>query len=418
MTRSRPFEGPTELETLLRVQKGDFTPARGRLARARAPRSPPSSASAMRHNPAERYQSAEEMLDRSRARLPHRVPPRGPDGAQTLAGGADAQDGQLPISKAPEKLAAVRSGGGGTGSGEIEGHDVVLESEEDIEEENRLGREATSRASRRGADGGMTAAVAPARRSQRASRPAGRRGGPRRRERRLELPLPCPGGRASGPGAGASAQQRRTSPDPLSALVLHRRRAFGGRLPRGLLAGEWSNRPADGAGRHRPDGRRRPAWPDRPPAGSDTAPAKKGAARKRPPARRPSPRRTGALPGPATRGARTRERRRARTRRAKNPERAKAAHEGRAAPPRPVSARTRGRARRRPTSCKRMMAPDPSLAAPAPGGPRHAAARRRRLPRTRSGSGDRGAGSSRGPGRRAGLSRFQGLPCLGRRPVV
>ena len=26
MTRSRPFEGPTELETLLRVQKGDFTP--------------------------------------------------------------------------------------------------------------------------------------------------------------------------------------------------------------------------------------------------------------------------------------------------------------------------------------------------------------------------------------------------------
>src|SRR5579862_999022 len=61
LTRARPFEGPSDLETLLRVQKGDF-PAPESVA----PDLPPEVAAvvgrAMRREPDERYQSADEML--------------------------------------------------------------------------------------------------------------------------------------------------------------------------------------------------------------------------------------------------------------------------------------------------------------------------------------------------------------------
>ena len=61
MVRSRPFEGPTDLETLLRVQKGDFLPPE-----AAAPDLEPEVAAiinrAMKPDANERYQSADEML--------------------------------------------------------------------------------------------------------------------------------------------------------------------------------------------------------------------------------------------------------------------------------------------------------------------------------------------------------------------
>ena len=61
MVRSRPFEGPTDLETLLRVQKGDFLPPE-----AAAPDLEPEVAAiinrALKLDPNERYQSADEML--------------------------------------------------------------------------------------------------------------------------------------------------------------------------------------------------------------------------------------------------------------------------------------------------------------------------------------------------------------------
>ena len=61
MVRSRPFEGPTDLETLLRVQKGDFLPPE-----AAAPDLQPEVAAiinrALKLDPNERYQSADEML--------------------------------------------------------------------------------------------------------------------------------------------------------------------------------------------------------------------------------------------------------------------------------------------------------------------------------------------------------------------
>ena len=60
VTRSRPFEGPSDLETLLRVQKGDFRPPE-----ETAPDLPPEVAAvvarAMRKEPAERYASVDEL---------------------------------------------------------------------------------------------------------------------------------------------------------------------------------------------------------------------------------------------------------------------------------------------------------------------------------------------------------------------
>src|SRR4029450_3736053 len=61
MVRARPFEGPTDLETLLRVQKGDFAPPE-----AVAPAPEPEVAAvinrALKTDVSERYQSADEML--------------------------------------------------------------------------------------------------------------------------------------------------------------------------------------------------------------------------------------------------------------------------------------------------------------------------------------------------------------------
>src|SRR3954447_5440678 len=55
MTRTRPFEAPTELETLLRVQKGEFPPPET-VAPDLEPEVAAIIATAMRTNPADRYQ--------------------------------------------------------------------------------------------------------------------------------------------------------------------------------------------------------------------------------------------------------------------------------------------------------------------------------------------------------------------------
>jgi serine/threonine-protein kinase len=137
MTRARPFEGPTDLETLLRVQKGDFTPAE-----ATAPDLEPEVASiiarAMRMDPEERYQSAEEMLVDLENVLRTVFRPVGQTEVKRWLTELAARDGVPPISKAPERTPAVRAG---TGSGDLE-HEVVMFDSTD--EEVVDGEEATS----------------------------------------------------------------------------------------------------------------------------------------------------------------------------------------------------------------------------------------------------------------------------------
>jgi serine/threonine protein kinase len=141
MTRSRPFEGPTDLETLLRVQKGEFTPAE-----ATAPDLEPEVASiisrAMQTDPADRYQSADEMLTdlENVARTVFR--PVGQTELKRWLAQLAAHDGQPSIGRAPERqTAGVRTG---TGSGELDGNDVVLLDSKDVVDEEVDGEEATS----------------------------------------------------------------------------------------------------------------------------------------------------------------------------------------------------------------------------------------------------------------------------------
>jgi serine/threonine-protein kinase len=153
MTRSRPFEGPTDLETLLRVQKGDFTPAE-----ATAPDLEPEVAAvisrAMRTDPAERYQTADEMLGDLENVLRTVFRPVGPTELKRWLAQLAAHDGVPSILRAPERPTGVRTG---TGSSELEGNDVVLlDSKDVVEEEEEVvdGEEATSLAVVGGGGGG------------------------------------------------------------------------------------------------------------------------------------------------------------------------------------------------------------------------------------------------------------------------
>ena len=120
MVRSRPFEGPTDLETLLRVQKGDFTPPE-----AAAPDLEPEVAAiinrAMKLDPAERYQCADDMLT-DLERVPRSVfQPVGQTELKRWLHELAAHDGHPSIGKAPERLPSARQG-----TGELDGKDVVL----------------------------------------------------------------------------------------------------------------------------------------------------------------------------------------------------------------------------------------------------------------------------------------------------
>jgi serine/threonine protein kinase len=139
MARARPFEGPTDLETLLRVQKGEFVPPE-----AAAPDLEPEVAAiinrAMRMDPAERYQSADDMLTDLERVLRTVFQPVGQTELKRWLAELHAHDGHPPIGKAPERPTTGR-----VGTGEIEeGKDVVLSDSQDDEEEVIDGEAATS----------------------------------------------------------------------------------------------------------------------------------------------------------------------------------------------------------------------------------------------------------------------------------
>jgi tRNA A-37 threonylcarbamoyl transferase component Bud32 len=143
VTRTRPFEGPSDLETLLRVQKGDFPPPE-----ETAPDLPPEVAAvisrAMRRDPDERYQSADEMLADVERVLRTVFRPVGQSELKRWLAELTARDGVLPISQTSARATATRTA---TGTGELEQEDVVL-FDSDAEEVD--GEEATSLAVVRG----------------------------------------------------------------------------------------------------------------------------------------------------------------------------------------------------------------------------------------------------------------------------
>src|SRR6201999_633715 len=145
VTRARPFEGPSDLETLLRVQKGDY-----RAAEEAAPDLPAEVAAvvarAMRRDPAERYQSADEMLSDVERVLRSAFLPVGQTELKRWLAELGAKDGVQPISRAttPARTTSARTT---TGTGELEEEDVVLH---DTQEEEVDGEEATSLAVVRG----------------------------------------------------------------------------------------------------------------------------------------------------------------------------------------------------------------------------------------------------------------------------
>jgi serine/threonine protein kinase len=140
VTRSRPFEGPTDLETLLRVQKGDFRPPE-----ETSPDLPPEVAAvvarAMRKEPADRYQSADEMLGDVERVLRTAFQPVGQTELKRWLTELSARDGVAPISQASAPSTRTTSTRTKTGTGELEEEDVVLL---DTDEEVIDGQEATS----------------------------------------------------------------------------------------------------------------------------------------------------------------------------------------------------------------------------------------------------------------------------------
>ncbi|HLK91665.1 MAG TPA: serine/threonine-protein kinase [Polyangia bacterium] len=138
VTRARPFEGPSDLETLLRVQKGDF-----RAPEEAAPDLPPEVAAvvsrAMRKEPEERYQSADEMLADVERVLRTAFRPVGQTELKRWLAELGAKDGVPPISQSTERATSTRAR---TGTGELEEEDVVLLDTTDEEVVN--GEEATS----------------------------------------------------------------------------------------------------------------------------------------------------------------------------------------------------------------------------------------------------------------------------------
>src|SRR5450432_2968039 len=145
MTGVRPFEAPTDLEILLRVQKADFRPPH-----VAAPDLPPHVSAiisrAMQLDPDMRYQSADEMLTDIEQVLRTVFRPVGQTELKRWLAALSARDGQQPMAKGVS--AQTPAHGRGTGStGEMEGKDVELD---DVDAE-----EATSLASIDGPGGEM-----------------------------------------------------------------------------------------------------------------------------------------------------------------------------------------------------------------------------------------------------------------------
>ena len=131
MVRSRPFEGPTDLETLLRVQKGDFLPPE-----AAAPDLEPEVAAiinrALKLDPNERYQSADEMLADIEHVARNVFRAVGQTELKRWLAELALQDGQPSILRMTSRSTASRAG---TGTGELDGQDVVLSDSQEIQED-------------------------------------------------------------------------------------------------------------------------------------------------------------------------------------------------------------------------------------------------------------------------------------------
>jgi tRNA A-37 threonylcarbamoyl transferase component Bud32 len=147
MARVRPFEAATDLEVLLRVQKADFRPAH-----EVAPDLPVEVTSiiarAMHLDPDLRYQSGEEMLSDIENVLRTVFRPVGQTELKRWLAALGARDGQVAMAKAAQTPPPGRA----TGTGEMEGKDVVLS---DTAPDQVDGEEATSLASLDGPGGEM-----------------------------------------------------------------------------------------------------------------------------------------------------------------------------------------------------------------------------------------------------------------------
>jgi serine/threonine-protein kinase len=120
MAGKRPFEAPTDLETLLRVQKADFRPP----DKARPDMEPALAtviSRAMHLQPEQRYQSADEMLIDVERVMRTVFQPVGQTELKRWLADLHATDGVDSIGKAASQPSAMSPG-----SGEMEGKDVVL----------------------------------------------------------------------------------------------------------------------------------------------------------------------------------------------------------------------------------------------------------------------------------------------------
>jgi len=121
VTRARPFEGGSELETLLRVQKAEFR-APGEVAPDLQPQVASLVARAMQPDPDRRYQSADEMLADIERVLRSVFHPVGQTELKKWLADLSAKDGVAPISR----MAARTGSGQKTGSNDLDEQDVVL----------------------------------------------------------------------------------------------------------------------------------------------------------------------------------------------------------------------------------------------------------------------------------------------------
>jgi serine/threonine-protein kinase len=135
MTGVRPFDGPTDLETLLRVQRADFKPPHVVAPDLPAHVSAIISRS-MQADPDMRYQSAEEMLTDIENVLRTVFRPVGQTELKRWLAALGARDGQVPMAKG---AGHTPPHGRVTGTGEMEGKDVVLEEVEEVDAEEATG---------------------------------------------------------------------------------------------------------------------------------------------------------------------------------------------------------------------------------------------------------------------------------------
>ncbi|HVY40034.1 MAG TPA: serine/threonine-protein kinase, partial [Polyangia bacterium] len=145
VTRTRPFEGPSELETLLRVQKGEFRPPE-----VAAPDLQPEVAAlvarAMQPDPDLRYQTADEMLADVERVLRTVFHPVGQSELKKWLADLSARDGAPPISRASPRATSMHAAGS-----ELDEQDVVLlDTDADVVD----GQEPTSLAVVNGGGGG------------------------------------------------------------------------------------------------------------------------------------------------------------------------------------------------------------------------------------------------------------------------